>query len=714
MVDLYGGALSRSALAERTGALQQVAGVQLVELADGPERGVRVLVFRTGCLGFQVAVDRGFDLLSAEYRGVPIGWRSPTGPRHPSLASPEENGGWGLLRSFTGLLATCGLDQALAPTSSSAERYIYPGFDRHDYPLHGRVSQIPARLRGYGERWDGERCTLWAEAEVAQMAVFGENLLLTRRFEAQLGGSTIAIDDRVENRGFRPTPHMLLYHFNFGYPLLDEGSEFLAPIREIVHAIHDLRDQGTGYRIQGPPQADFREQVYQHEVVAGTDGMASALLINPNLGAGGLGRAPRLRPDSTALPDRVAVPAVRPLCFGYRALDQPSARARLRRAARRADRAGARRCAALSHAADHARRRRGDRSGARGDPGLANPTRGFRAGNRRLAGVEGAVVSAVRCVANPRAEVGEGPVWDDRAGVLRWVDIKGQRLFRFDPASGENHAWAMPERLGYVVPRQDHGLLGGFKTGFKWIDPDTGAVAPIVDPEPDRPGNRFNDGKCDPRGRLFAGTMDDAEVACTGTLYRLDPDLSVHVVRRDVHLSNGLGWSPDERTMYYTDSKRLLIWAYDYDPGLGRAENERVFARIPSRCRRAGWDVRRCARLRLERPLGRLAADPLRARRADRSGAGDAGAAAQLLRVRWTRSRDPLRDLGGDRHDRGRPCQGAGRRPARARGRGARPAGGPVCRLSARPRAGGRGRSRSGRCARPTSTPSARCRRPRS
>jgi sugar lactone lactonase YvrE len=191
-------------------------------------------------------------------------------------------------------------------------------------------------------------------------------------------------------------------------------------------------------------------------------------------------------------------------------------------------------------------------------------------------------VSAVRCVANPRAEVGEGPVWDDRAGVLWWVDIKGQRLFRFDPASGENRAWAMPERLGYVVLRQDHGLLGGFKTGFKWIDPDTGAVAPIVDPEPDRPGNRFNDGKCDPRGRLFAGTMDDAEVACTGALYRLDPDLSVHVVRRDVHLSNGLGWSPDERTMYYTDSKRLLIWAYDYDPNLGRAENERVFARIPA------------------------------------------------------------------------------------------------------------------------------------
>jgi L-arabinonolactonase len=189
-------------------------------------------------------------------------------------------------------------------------------------------------------------------------------------------------------------------------------------------------------------------------------------------------------------------------------------------------------------------------------------------------------MSEIRCVADVRAEVGEGPAWDDRAGVLWWVDIKGQRLFRFDPTSGENRAWPMPERIGCVIPRQDGGLIGAFQTGFKGIDPESGAVTPIVDPEPDRPGNRFNDGKCDRRGRLFAGTMDDAEVACTGTLYRLDPDLSIHVVRRDVHLSNGLGWSPDDRLMYYTDSLRRLIWVCDYDADRGAVANERVFARV--------------------------------------------------------------------------------------------------------------------------------------
>jgi Domain of unknown function (DUF4432) len=301
MVELFGRDWSRAEVDERTGALAQLAGVELLEYADGPERGVRVLDVRTGAgLGFRVAVDRGFDLLSADYHGVPIGWRSPTGPRHPALASVEDNRGWGFLRSFTGLLATCGLDHALAPATASVARYIYPGFTESDYPLHGRASQIPARLLSYGERWEGDACTLWAEGEVAQAAVFGENLVLTRRIEAELGGTTITVDDRVENRGFRPTPHMLLYHYNFGWPLLDEGAELLVPGRAIVHAVHrDLRAQGVGHRIQGPPRADFSEQVYEHDVVAGPDGMASAALLNPALGAG-LGI--RLDYDRAALP----------------------------------------------------------------------------------------------------------------------------------------------------------------------------------------------------------------------------------------------------------------------------------------------------------------------------------------------------------------------------------------------------------------------------
>jgi hypothetical protein len=301
MVELFGRELSRLQLEQRTGAFQQVAGIEVVEIADGPERGVRVLEMRNGAgIGCKIALDRGFDLLMAEYRGIPIGWRSPTGARHPGLASVEEGRGWGFLRSFTGLLATCGLDHALAPATSSAARYIYPGFDTVDYGLHGRVSQTPARLLGYGRRWEGERCWLWAEGVVEQAAVFGEHLALIRRIELPVGGTAISIEDRVENRGFRPTPHMLLYHFNFGWPLLDEGAELLAPVRVIVHLVHEPRAQATGWCIQGPPRADFREQVYQHDVAAGADGMTPTALINPRLGAGGFGI--RLDYDRNALP----------------------------------------------------------------------------------------------------------------------------------------------------------------------------------------------------------------------------------------------------------------------------------------------------------------------------------------------------------------------------------------------------------------------------
>lgn len=289
MVDLYGQTLSRRQLAERTGSLSQFAGVRLMTLGDGVERGIRMLEFRTGTgLRFTALVDRALDIADCDYRGQAIGWHSPSGFRHPGLHDTEGEQGLGWARSFSGLLLTCGLDHILGPEEVSAETYNYPGKATVRHGLHGRVSTIPARLTGYGERWEGDRCVLWAEGIVQQAAVFGEDLQLTRRIEADVGSNEIRLSDRVVNHGFLKTPHMFFYHVNIGHPVLDEGSRYLAPIRDVVWAAHadSYRRQGVGYRTLPAPRQDFREQVWEHETVADAAGLVPVALVNDRIGLG--------------------------------------------------------------------------------------------------------------------------------------------------------------------------------------------------------------------------------------------------------------------------------------------------------------------------------------------------------------------------------------------------------------------------------------------
>ena len=290
MVELYGQTLSRRQVAERCGLLTQVAGVRLMTLSDGVERGVRMLEFHTGGgLRFTVLVDRAMDIGDCEYKGQAIGWQSSTGFRHPALHEYEGEDGLAWTRSFSGLMVTCGLDHILSPCEVPADNYGYPGrkFVRHS--LHGRVSTIPARLLGHGESWIGDRCVLWAEGIVRQSAVFGEDLHLVRRIEADVGENAIRIADRVINHGFRPTPHMYFYHFNVGYPLLDEGTRFVAPIKSVVWAAHDgdaYRAQNVGYQTAVAPQLKFGEQVWEHELSADCSGKASMAVVNDRLNLG--------------------------------------------------------------------------------------------------------------------------------------------------------------------------------------------------------------------------------------------------------------------------------------------------------------------------------------------------------------------------------------------------------------------------------------------
>ncbi|MGF1623740.1 MAG: aldose 1-epimerase family protein [Alphaproteobacteria bacterium] len=281
MPRLFGRAWTRKDLIRQFGDTSQIFGVRPVTCDDGPERGLRVLEFDTGCgFRFDVLVDRCMDIGSMKLGQAAIGWHSPTGFRHPWLHEVDSEGGLGFLRSFSGFMNTCGLDHVLGMAEEGAEHYNYPYRSKVSHGIHGRISYTPARLVGYGAEWDGDDCTLWAEGEIRQVAMFAENLRLVRRIEAKVGEAAVEIHDRVENCGFYRTPHMILYHVNIGWPVLDEGAELVAPIASTPFTAHDPAATEVGYRVQTAPLDGFREQVYAHDVTPESDGVVPAALIN--------------------------------------------------------------------------------------------------------------------------------------------------------------------------------------------------------------------------------------------------------------------------------------------------------------------------------------------------------------------------------------------------------------------------------------------------
>lgn len=281
-MEVWGRRMSRADLLARLGRVEQAAGVRMVVLADGPGRGVRILEFATASgLTFDVVVDRGFDLGRCSYRGIPLAWISPVGVVGPWY---RELQGLGFLRTFGGgFMTTAGLDHTIFATEDTAEHFNYPPKPTESYPLHGRLSTLPARVIGCGERWDGDSCVLWAEAEVEQAAVFGEHLVLRRRIEVGADSLRIVISDVVENRGYAPTPHMLLYHVNVGYPVVDEGSAMVGAVASVTpRGDHPV----AGYDLFTAPRPEFVEEVFEQTLRPDDEGLASVAIVNPRLQLG--------------------------------------------------------------------------------------------------------------------------------------------------------------------------------------------------------------------------------------------------------------------------------------------------------------------------------------------------------------------------------------------------------------------------------------------
>lgn len=183
------------------------------------------------------------------------------------------------------------------------------------------------------------------------------------------------------------------------------------------------------------------------------------------------------------------------------------------------------------------------------------------------------MIEEAKLVIPAKADLGEGPCWDKQNNVLYWVNILGQTVNIYDPQKNENREIKLDQLVGTIAPRRAGGVILAMEKGFFFLDVDSEKLKPITDPEDHLPENRFNDGKCDPFGRFWAGTMSLSEEKGQGTLYCLYTDMKVEKKVEDLTISNGLAWSPDHKYMYLIDTPTKKVTRFDYDGETGKIKN---------------------------------------------------------------------------------------------------------------------------------------------
>jgi uncharacterized protein DUF4432 len=299
---------SRTDLLRRVGSLAQVGGIELLSFEDGHARGVRALTFRTGTgFRFTVLPDRGMDVGPAEFQGAGLCWLPPKLLAGPWYYEGDLDPYAWLRVGLGGLFNTAGLVSIGVPQEIDTAQYGFTQRLTAQYGTHDRIAVTPASRFSYGEHWDGDRCLLWAEGTVRQDIAYGENLRLTRRYEAELGGSSFRIADVVRNEGWFSTPHQLLYHFNIGFPIVDDGAEVLAAVLEEPQDLSFTTAESGGgtsrWRHVTDPVAGFTHEGYVVAMRAASDETVAVAVVNRRL-RGGLGVF--LRYDRRQLPTYIA------------------------------------------------------------------------------------------------------------------------------------------------------------------------------------------------------------------------------------------------------------------------------------------------------------------------------------------------------------------------------------------------------------------------
>jgi len=249
-------------------SLEQVAGFTRVQLCDGLEKDVEIIEVRTGSgLRFGVCPSRGLDITFAELNGQNLTWRHPNGVIHPHLYS-ENNFGW-LRGAANGLLTTCGLQSFGPPCESEGEVY----------GIHDRYAYLPAREVSTRKIEEEGELIFEISGTIRQTRLFGANLRLERTLSATYGENKLRLRDVIINDGFESAPFCVLYHCNFGFPLLEEGSEVIIDSKVTARDEDAQRGVETWAQVY-KPQVGFKEQVFFHEITPDEHGYLQASLWN--------------------------------------------------------------------------------------------------------------------------------------------------------------------------------------------------------------------------------------------------------------------------------------------------------------------------------------------------------------------------------------------------------------------------------------------------
>lgn len=309
MAKLFGREWTKAELLEHVGSIDQIGGAKRIALVEGNTAGCEAVEFRTGTgLRFTVLAGRGMDISACEWRGESLTWRSHTGDVAAAYFDPQ---GLNWLRSFYGgLLLTCGMSWAGAPCVDPSDTGPegYPSVQQDGtwdqvggVGLHGRVSHIPAKNLYVDGEWQGDDYVFWAQGKVTEAQVFKAHLQLTRKISAKLGENKIHVHDRVENLGYEPQEHMFLYHCNFGFPLCQEGAQYIINSRETLPRDEVAATDLDKWAEFPAPTPHFAEQCYYHDVATDENNQATVALVNRDA-SGGRGLGCAITYDKTTMP----------------------------------------------------------------------------------------------------------------------------------------------------------------------------------------------------------------------------------------------------------------------------------------------------------------------------------------------------------------------------------------------------------------------------